>query len=255
LNGGRFQVRTQWATRDGRSGAGQAVALTADTGYFTFFSAGNVEMLVKVLNGCSFNASYWTFAGGLTDVSVIMTVTDTQTGTVRTYANPQGTPFQPIQDTSAFANCAPGTEVGLQTHGSSAEASPLPPSVSETFDPRQATACVLDATTLCLNHSRFKVQTQWFTRDGRSGAGQVVVLTEDTGAFWFFSLSNVEMVIKVLNGCDFNSRYWTFAGGLTDVNVIMTVTDTQTGSVKTYTNPQGTPFQPIQDTSAFATCP
>jgi hypothetical protein len=254
LNGSRFEVRTQWATRDGRSGAGQAVALTGDTGYFTFFSAGNVEMLVKVLNGCSFNASYWTFAGGLTDVNVTMTVTDTQTGTVRTYANLQGTPFQPIQDTSAFG-CGTGTEVGLQTHGTLAEASPLPPSVSETFDAGQATACVLDATTLCLNHSRFKVQTQWFTRDGRSGAGQVVVLTEDTGAFWFFSLSNVEMVIKVLNGCDFNSRYWTFAGGLTDVNVIMTVTDTQTGSVKTYTNPQGTPFQPIQDTSAFATCP
>jgi hypothetical protein len=45
------------------------------------------------------------------------------------------------------------------------------------------------------------------------------------------------------------------AGGLTDVNVILTVTDTQTGVIKTYTNPQGTPFQPIQDTDAFATCP
>lgn len=28
-----------------------------------------------------------------------------------------------------------------------------------------------------------------------------------------------------------------------------------TGAVRTYTNPQGTAFQPIQDTSAFATCP
>ena len=63
------------------------------------------------------------------------------------------------------------------------------------------------------------------------------------------------MVIKVLNGCGLNLRYWTFAGGLTDVNVVMTVTDTQTGAVKTYTNPQGAPFQPIQDTDAFATCP
>ena len=81
------------------------------------------------------------------------------------------------------------------------------------------------------------------------------VLTGDTGAFWFFSSNNVEMVIKVLNGSGFNSRYWTFAGGLTDVNVLLTVTDTQTGAIKTYTNPQGTPFQPIQDTSAFGTCP
>jgi len=64
-----------------------------------------------------------------------------------------------------------------------------------------------------------------------------------------------EMVVKVLNACALNSRYWTFAGGLTDVNVILTVTDTQTGAIQTYTNPQGTPFQPIQDTNAFATCP
>ena len=36
-----------------------------------------------------------------------------------------------------------------------------------------------------------------------------------------------------------NSRYWTFAGGLTDVNVILTVTDTQTGAIKTYTTKDG----------------
>ena len=32
-------------------------------------------------------------------------------------------------------------------------------------------------------------------------------------------------------------------------------TDTQDGTVRAYVNPQGTAFQPIQDTSAFATCP
>ena len=99
------------------------------------------------------------------------------------------------------------------------------------------------------------MRTQWLARDGATGAGQTIPLTADTGAFWFFNSANVEMVIKVLNGCVLNSRYWTFAGGLTDVNVTMIVTDTQTGTVKTYVNPQGTAFQPIQDTSAFATCP
>jgi len=77
----------------------------------------------------------------------------------------------------------------------------------------------------------------------------------DTGGFWFFSPSNLEVLIKVLNGCGVKARYWTFAGGLTNVNVILTVTDTQTGTIQTYTNPQGTPFEPIQDTNAFATCP
>jgi photosystem II stability/assembly factor-like uncharacterized protein len=116
-------------------------------------------------------------------------------------------------------------------------------------------SCLPDPTTLCLNNGRFKVATRWATRDGTSGDGQVIALTADTGAFWFFGSSNVEMMVKVLNGCGTNSRYWTFAGGLTDVDVTLTVTDTQTGTVRTYVNPQGTPFRPIQDTTAFATCP
>ena len=61
--------------------------------------------------------------------------------------------------------------------------------------------------------------------------------------------------MKALDGCGINSRYLAFASGLTNVNVVMTVTDTQTGLVRTYTNPQGTPFCPVHDTSAFSTCP
>jgi hypothetical protein len=66
---------------------------------------------------------------------------------------------------------------------------------------------------------------------------------------------NVEAVVKVLDGCSFNGRYWFFAGGLTNVQTVITVTDTRTGAIRSCTNPQGVPFQPIQDTSAFATCP
>jgi hypothetical protein len=64
----------------------------------------------------------------------------------------------------------------------------------------------------------------------------------------------VETVVKVLDACSFNQRFWVYAGGLTNVQVTLTVTDTVKGVVKTYTNPQGTAFQPIQDTNAFATC-
>jgi hypothetical protein len=242
-------VTTEWSTPDERSGAGQPVALTEDTGYFTFFDPANVELLVKVLNGCGFNGRFWAFAGGLTDVHVVMTVLDSQTGDVKTYTNPQGTAFQPIQDTDAFATCSSATqEVGI------AAVAPLSLS-AYSGSSNVSEDCVANVTTLCLNNSRFKVQAQWFTWDGASGVGQVIPLTSDTDAFWFFSPNNVEVVVKVPNGCGVNSRYWTFAGGLTNVNVILTVTDTQTGAVKTYVNPQGTAFQPIQDTNAFATCP
>jgi hypothetical protein len=98
------------------------------------------------------------------------------------------------------------------------------------------------------------VTAAWQTSTG-SGLGTAIPGTSDTGQFWFFSSQNVEMVVKVLNGCGFNQRYWVFAGGLTNVAVTMNVTDMANGTVKTYTNPANTAFQPIQDTSAFATCP
>jgi len=118
-----------------------------------------------------------------------------------------------------------------------------------------STTCTPNSTTLCLNNGRFKVQTTWKKANGQSGNGQAVTLTNDTGYFWFFNSANVEMVLKVLNGCGVNNNFWVYAGGLTNVKVTMTVTDTSNGTVKTYNNPQSTPFQPIQDTGAFNTCP
>ena len=118
-----------------------------------------------------------------------------------------------------------------------------------------AAECLPTLTDLCLSNGRFRVRTAYNTTNGANGSGQAVQLTADSGYFWFFNADNVEMIVKVLRGCDINNRYWVFAGGLTNVSVVMTVTDTNTDQHRTYTNPQITAFQPIQDTSAFATCP
>jgi hypothetical protein len=111
--------------------------------------------------------------------------------------------------------------------------------------------CVPDATTLCFDSNRFRATAAWVSA-AQSGQGQAIALTSDTGYFWFFSSANVEMITKVLDACAINSSFWVFAGGLTNVQVIITVTDTQTGTQRTYLNPAGTAFQPIQDTSVFA---
>jgi hypothetical protein len=121
-------------------------------------------------------------------------------------------------------------------------------------NPVQPSVCTQDATTMCLSDGRFAVSATWRTSSG-NGNGQAVRLTSDTGYFWFFGATNVEAVVKVINACGFNQKYWVFAGGLTNVNVIVTVRDTRNGTVKIYTNPIDTAFQPVQDTSAFATCP
>lgn len=114
--------------------------------------------------------------------------------------------------------------------------------------------CVADATTLCLNDDRFRVAVRWQT-DGESGDGRAMELTGDTGYFWFFTENNVEVVIKVLNGCAIGEgAYWVFIGGLTDVRVEVEVEDVEADESKTYINEAGTLFRPVTDTAAFTTC-
>ena len=242
--------------------------LTPDTGYFTFFDPSNVEVVVKVLNACGFNQKIWTFAGGLTNVATVITVTDTVTGVSKTYTNTQGTFFQPVQDVSAFGTCFAGSIAAGASESTAIDESALAQSalrevqslartrpVVALEDATAPAACVQNAQTLCLSNGRYQVRTTWRTPSGTTGNGNAFRLTADTGYFWFFDQNNVEMVVKVLNACSFNSRYWVFAGGLTNVQVTMTVTDTNNNSVKIYNNPLNTPFQPILDTGAFATCP
>jgi hypothetical protein len=117
--------------------------------------------------------------------------------------------------------------------------------------------CIPNAETLCLNASRFAVTASYqLTPSGPSFQATAVPLTADSGYFWFFTPANVEIVVKVLNGCiDPYQSYWVFAAGLTNVGVQLAVTDTLIGVTKTYENPLGRAFQPIQDTKAFSTCP
>jgi hypothetical protein len=109
-------------------------------------------------------------------------------------------------------------------------------------------------TMLPLQNSRFQVAVTWKTPDGSTGSGHGVALTGDSGYFWFFDAANVELILKVLDGCAVSQHFWVFAGGLTNVMATISVTDTLTGVNKTYTNPLSTPFRPIQDTAAF-NCP
>lgn len=112
-------------------------------------------------------------------------------------------------------------------------------------------ACVPSTTQLCLNKGRFAVTAKFQAGSNPEGTSNVVKLTDETGYLWFFNSANVEAVVKVLDACGLNNHFWVFAGGLTDVRVDLTVTDTETTNSKTYTNPQGRPFQPIQDTAAL----
>ena len=120
--------------------------------------------------------------------------------------------------------------------------------------PGPAKNCVPNATTLCLDDDRFRVEVDW--RSGaRSGAGQVITSTNRTGFFNFEGPLSDDVFVEILNNCRNNGHFWVFAAATTAIEFDLTVTDTFTGETRVYDNPLGQAAQPILDTSAFATCP
>lgn len=107
------------------------------------------------------------------------------------------------------------------------------------------------------DEDRFQVTVSWNTTKGESGQGKAVPITGGSAGFYFFGEENLEVTVKVLDACQLDpfNNFWAFAGGMTDVGVTITVTDTQTGQTRVYENPLGEPFVAIRDTGAFDTCP
>jgi PKD repeat protein len=259
LNVGRFKIQVAWSVpSQNRSGVGQAVALTSDTGYFWFFNAANVELVIKVLDATGVNQHFWVFYGALSNVQYRITVTDTLTNAVQVYENPSGT-LASHADTSAFPSGA--SPASAEEAASSAEIDTRSAEelyamyavlAQATATPKAAPAgCTPDGTTLCLHQARFRVSVDWeVPSQGRSGTGMAVPITDDTGYFWFFVDTNVELTIKVLDGTGVNGHYWVFYGALSNVKYTITVRDTLTGNGQSYVNESGNQASRA-DTSAF----
>jgi hypothetical protein len=165
-------------------------------------------------------------------------------------------PWVPGRWTTAVGYASPGPAKSMRLCGEASGETPL----RVNFDGmllRQVSPsdCRPSDTTLCLNQLRFAVTATYQTAGGAATPAKVEPVATASGHLWFFSSDNIEVVIKVIDGCTVNRRFWVFASGLTNVKVMITVTDTQTGKQVTYLNPLNQPFPTIQDTGAFATCP
>jgi len=103
-----------------------------------------------------------------------------------------------------------------------------------------------------LHAGRFAVTVAWKNQHagGTTGVGQPIAFSDETVLFWFFSPSNLELIVKVLDGRAINGHFWVFYGGLSDVEYRITVTDTRSGATRTYHNPPGE-IRGAGDTSAF----
>ena len=123
--------------------------------------------------------------------------------------------------------------------------------------PPPLTACSPGGNVLCLDNERFEVRVEWTDFQDFSGPGITIAEqpANNSGIFYFFSPDNWELMVKVLDGCEINDRYWVFAAATTNVAYELVVEDTSTATIATYSNPLGVASAAITDTDAFDTCP
>jgi hypothetical protein len=93
---------------------------------------------------------------------------------------------------------------------------------------------------LVLLSGHFSVEVSWHDPlSGHAGFGRQVADSDRTGFFWFFDQSNVELMVKMLDGRSLNDHYWFFYGALSNVEYWITVHDLASGAMRTYYNAPG----------------
>ncbi len=247
-------------------GIGQAVADASLAGNDGFLGAGSTADSadpVWVLGGPTLPAPPSALAAAATSVSTIQLMWNDNSTNEEGFAidrRPSGGAFARIANlpagsvafTDAGLPAASTFEYRVAAVNGFGESAFSNLAGATTFAPSE---CVGDAETLCLQQERFQVEVGWRDFEDATGAGRVVVGSQDSGLFWFFDDSNWEMMVKVLDGCGFNDRFWVFASATTNVEFTLRVTDTETGVTREYLNPLGTSATAITDTEAFAACP
>jgi photosystem II stability/assembly factor-like uncharacterized protein len=251
LVGKKYQVSL--TARHPRTGAlvtGRAIEEGDQFGYFSFpdvtGDASFPEVFVKMVDAMAAPPPYgghaWVFHSSLTDLDYTLTVLETGTGRVRTYAaSDAGTLTCGWSDTSAFVRGC--------TNEDGAASSNEP----------GARLAASSGAELALLNGRFRAFLR--ATDPRTGRiGEGAALSRADG-FGYFSLpaftgdpSFPEVFVKMTDATGLaGGGFWVFHTGLTDVGYTLTVTDTATGAVKTYRReaPTGPGLCGQADTSAF----
>lgn len=116
----------------------------------------------------------------------------------------------------------------------------------------QPAICADTATTLCLQ-DRFLVEVDWRVGSaGPTGVGTAHPNSDVSGTFSFFNEDNLELIVKVLDGCAVNGNWWVYAAPATNVELVLRVTDTNTGHTETFFNPFDSVGRTIAANEAFA---
>lgn len=248
----RFTAKITWRDFLGATGEGRPAVWTEDTGFFWFFTPDNVEVMVKLLDARTINGNYWVFVGSLSNVEFDLTLRDEWTGREKTYHNGLNN-FASFGDLDTFP-AGSGPLGGDAAEPAEPRITAITAGSTATSDQPAAATNTLPAaatnTAVQVRGGRFEIRVLWEDGSGQNGEGFGRAMTGDTAAFNFFSPTNTELVIKVLDGRPINGHYWVFYGALSNVGYTIFVKDLATGEQVIYQNPVGN-FASVGDTEAF----
>ncbi len=228
--GGGYDVRACFETPSGaRMDASNYHLEASASGLLYFFDRDNVEVLVKVLDGCAVNGHRWVFVAPVTDLAFNLEIVERATGRRFVHRNPKGLTAEPRSDTAAFP-CQPEESAAAASASGTAYAGDTGGRVPVSADgatPRRDSRGAREAR-------------------GPAAAGGGT----GPGHADFFDRDNAEVLVKVLDGCAVNGHRWVFAAPVTDLafNLVVTQPD---GSVWTHRNQAGKTARPRSDADAF----
>ena len=123
-------------------------------------------------------------------------------------------------------------------------------------DPAPDHDCAEGPTRSCMQKGRFLVEARVsYVDSAGTPVNDAPARVEDVGLgdtsslFHFFDRSNPELLVKVLDGCGVNGKYWVFGSAATDLDYSVLVTDNATGVTLPYRRNGANPL--INDAEAF----
>ena len=283
-----YAVHVCLETPDGTPRRAWDYGLASDqSGLLHFFGRDNVEVLVKVLDGCAINGHRWVFVAPVTTLAFRLKITDIgprfaagrrtwyydserrpqgllpgagSWWSEPTVGNPKGRTARTVSDTTAFpcttAEVAAAKAAAAASGGAAGVALPDATPLSAVASPSPSlsagaeTDCEPGGPTLTLR-SGYTVSMCYETADGRLGDARDWGLDSTQSALlYFFERDNAEVLIKVLDGCGVNGHRWVFVAPVTDLAFNLVV-ESPDGQRWTHANALGQTADAASDVSAF----
>ena len=277
LSGG-YEVRMCFETPSGtRIDASNYHLEATASGLLYFFDRDNVEVLVKVLDGCAINGHRWVFVAPVTTLAFNLEIAEQATGRRFVHHNPKNLTAETRADTAAFpcdpetraaaalGAAYPETSAGEAPAGAAAsQAGPRDPDPPAALDLSGAAAaamtapadqpaapvCEPDGPGIVLEDGH-RIDMCFALPDGEIRQARDWGLPRRaTALLHFFDRENAEVLVKVLDGCAVNGHRWVFAAPVTDLAFQLVVTAPD-GETWRHENAAGHTAEPRSDTAAF----